>query len=360
MVVFLHTPATPRVVVLSAEIDRHDAEICFGRYLARLAAGGSLQWEHRSYEAVAPQEMRAFDLGVFCRPRFDECPALLEASRRFGIPSLVMIDDHWIAAGEDYPERFKGLFTAGDRPLQIFLEALRIADLTVVYSSRLAADLAPLARRLLRFPLNIDLSLFPRPVDDPRPRVEAPLLGYAGSPRIFETTAFRALARLATVRPEVSVLVFSHRVPEELAALPRPQLLHEPFRANYFEYAATLARLAPDVLLAPLDATRAAAAKCPVKALDAAAVGAAGVFSRVAPYTDSVCHGDTGLLVEESESAWFEALQFLVDRPQDRARLAHNAALAVRERFSTDAVLPRFRDLIWTLLRRDWSALPIS
>jgi glycosyltransferase involved in cell wall biosynthesis len=266
---------------------------------------------------------------------------LLDRCRAEGIPALVMIDDNWIAAGREYP-RFERLFTPGRPPFEIFLDALRRADATLVFNPVLEEEVRPWARRVLRLPPNVDLSLFAPPDTRREPGFVA---GFAGSPR-FEESGFRGLARFLARRLEARLLVMAHEVPAPLQDVAPERLTFIPWRHDYATYARTLAAERPDVLVAPLDASRFSASKIPIKLLESAAVGAAGIYSRVLPYTEHVTDGETGLLVENREEAWAEALERLYTDPELRGRLAANAGRLVRERFATERVLPAFLDML--------------
>ncbi len=328
--------------------DLHHLEIYFLGFLRQLAGDGGPTWTEVAYTGAAESDLDGRHLVVLCRPRFPECSRLLDRCAAVDLPVLVMIDDNWPAAGEEFP-RYRHLFAPGCGPLETFLEAVRRADTTLVYSPFLAAELAPLARRIALLPPNVDLDLF-RPDPVPSRAADRILVGYAGSPR-FEPSAFTALSRLVRTRSEVDLLFFGHELPAELADVPPNRLRFLPWVREYRSYARTLADSRPDILVAPLEASRFAASKCPNKFLDIAAVGAAGIYSRVEPYLSHVKDGATGLLVENRVDTWQEALERLCSDRRLRLRLARRARSFVRRRFATDVVLPRFAALLSGLAR---------
>ena len=237
-------------------------------------------------------------------------PALLDRCRDAGIPALVMIDDNWIAAGQEFA-RFERLFTRGKPAFEVFLDSLRRADAVLVFNPVLEAEVRPFARRVLRLPPNVDLARF---AAQPVPREPGFGVGFAGSPR-FESSGFRGLARFVDFHPEVRLLVMAHEVPEELRGVPGERSTFLPWRHDYGAYAQDLAAWRPDVLIAPLDASRFSASKIPIKLLESAAAGAAGIYSRVLPYTEHVREDETGLLVENREEDWEAALERLYADP---------------------------------------------
>ncbi len=77
-----------------------------------------------------------------------------------------------------------------------------------------------------------------------------------------------------------------------------------------------------DIALAPLLDTPFNRCKSDLKYLDYAAVGAAGIYSRVAPYQAGVRHRETGWLAANTPAAWVEAIEALVADAELRGRLA--------------------------------------
>lgn len=330
-----------KVTLLSGLHDAHQNQLFFYNFFQRSIGTGALTWRTVLYERCGPGDLAGCDLAVFSRPRFPEVPALLDACRARGIPALVMIDDNWIAAGQEFP-RFERLFTPGKPAFEVFLDSLRRADAVLVFNPVLEAEVRPWARRVVRLPPNVELSFFAAPE---APREPGFLVGFAGSPR-FEASGFRGLARFLDRHRQVRLLVMAHEVPEELRGVPPERLAFLPWRHDYAAYARDLAALRPDVLIAPLDASRFSASKIPIKLLESAAVGAAGVYSRVPPYTDLVIDGETGLLVENREEDWEAALERLHDNLELRRRIAERALTRVRERFATEKVLPAFLEVL--------------
>ena len=338
------------IALLSAPGDAHHDRIAFLNFFERGADRGALTWRTIRYEDCRAEHLAGCDLVVFSRPRFREVPALLGHCRAAATAVLVMIDDNWIAAGREYP-RFEALFTPGRPPFEIFLDAVRRADAVLVFNEVLAEDMMPWASRVLRLPATVNTALF----TSTSHRAGGFLAGYAGSPR-WESSGFRGLARFFDRRDDVGILVMAHEVPEDLRTLSPARLTFVPWQDDYVAYARRLTGFAPDVLIAPLEASRFSASKIPIKFLESAAVGAAGVYSRVRPYTDHVRDGETGLLVDNREDAWADALERLYADVALRRRLAANARRHVLEHFDTQRVLPAFltalQDVVTSACRR--------
>lgn len=334
----------PRVTVVTAPFDAHHERLFCAGFLDRLAARGVLRWSSTPYEESGDGLLDASELLVLVRPRFPEVARLLDGATARGLPVLNVVDDNWLAAGREYA-RFEALFTPGKPALETFLEALRRADATAVFNPVLAEDVRPYARRVVELPPSVDLELFAPAA----PRTEGFVVGYAGSPR-WEDSGFAGAAAFLARHAEATLLLMAHEVPAALRSVDAGRITFVPWQRSYADYARALATAAPDVLIAPLDATRFTASKVPFKLFDSAAVGAAGIYSRVPPYTHFVRDGENGLLVDNEPAAWERALERLAGDAPLRRRLANAALRKVRSRFTTEHALPAFLALLAELL----------
>ena len=80
-----------------------------------------------------------------------------------------------------------------------------------------------------------------------------------------------------------------------------------------------------DIAIAPLRDTSFNRGKSDLKFLDYSAIGAAGIYSQVKVYENTVRHEETGWLAENTTDAWIRALNELGTRPDTRKYLAENA-----------------------------------
>ncbi|MBN2146111.1 MAG: glycosyltransferase [Anaerolineales bacterium] len=85
------------------------------------------------------------------------------------------------------------------------------------------------------------------------------------------------------------------------------------------------ARMHWDIALSPLRQTPFNDTKSDIKFLDYAAIGAAGIFSDLLPYQDTVQHLENGWLAENTPAAWEEALETLITSPDLRQHIATQA-----------------------------------
>ncbi len=336
-----------RITIVAEALDVSHNELVFYGYFKRLAGEGKLTWRAILYERWKAEDAATSDLVILARPRFPEVASILDACKAANVPTLVSIDDNWVAAGREYP-RFERLFTPGKPAFEAFMDAVRRASAVLVFNSRVGEDLAADARRIIEIPPNVDFTRFDGVEAIAHPgRV---VVAYAGNPR-WERMAFRALRTLVESDARCDALIMAHEVPPELAGLPAERLTYVQWQADLDRFYRSLAARAPDIMLAPLDGTRFSASKVSLKYFDAAACGAAGIFSDVAPYADQVRDGETGLLVENTDEAWLAAMRRLVDDGDLRRRIAHAARIDVESRFSTDRLLEQFLAMLMDVVR---------
>ncbi|MGR8934118.1 MAG: glycosyltransferase [Gammaproteobacteria bacterium] len=104
--------------------------------------------------------------------------------------------------------------------------------------------------------------------------------------------------------------------------LPRVTVVHPMPWRNYREFCRNGER---QIGLAPLLPSAFNAGRSHTKFFDILTCGAAGVFSRVAPFADFVCDGVDGLLLDNDPQAWVETLIRLTEQPAERNRLIAGA-----------------------------------
>ena len=86
-----------------------------------------------------------------------------------------------------------------------------------------------------------------------------------------------------------------------------------------------------DIAISPLIEDEFNRCKSDIKFLDYCSIGAVGIFSRVPAYQSTVKHLETGLLVENLEQSWIEALGRLIMEPDLRTEIARSAMVYLFE-----------------------------
>lgn len=166
----------------------------------------------------------------------------------------------------------------------------------------------------------VRLPLRPHPgLLEERPRLQLAYLGTSVHQREFAWLR-DLLALLQEPQPHTHVDLFGDlSINRQFRDLPRIRILHPMGWPNY------LAEMGPgrvDLLLTPLLASPMNTARAPVKFIDAARCGAAGLYSDRPSYQGFIRHGVDGLLLGDAQRDWLEAIERLIDDPPARWRLA--------------------------------------
>ena len=112
---------------------------------------------------------------------------------------------------------------------------------------------------------------------------------------------------------------------------------------SYSEYAKNIARLQPDLLIAPLLNTRTFRSKCYNKYIESGVIGAACIYSKMRPYTDVVKDGINGYLLEdETEEGWYRKLTEVLGGVSSLRRVQQTAKEDVLTHHSVEAMLRPF------------------
>ncbi|MDR3686456.1 MAG: glycosyltransferase family 4 protein [Coriobacteriia bacterium] len=159
------------------------------------------------------------------------------------------------------------------------------------------------------------------------------IIGWAGSPTHYED-----LHDVARVLPQI---LDSYPAVEVWLAGINPGYFDEHPRLRYLkpveteQYAHLLYEF--DIAMAPLQGTRFNVAKSDLKLLEYSMIGLPFVASRVAPYENSLKHGETGLFARNPKD-WLKHLSRLIEDPALRAHLATGARAWAETRTSTGNV----------------------
>lgn len=276
----------------------------------------------------------------------DDPTVALAGTERLWVVICRYVDARWLRALERHRGRLAGVALMVDDDLQAMvfdaglpwryrlhvagLHARHVAGLERVVSE-IWASTPVLAERY-----RAKAVLSPAPeADPPEPVADAPPLAvyHGGASHPAERRFVIAVARLA---PEVRFELIGgpEPAPDNVGFVPE-----QPWPA----YRASLDGRSAAVALAPLFPSRVNAARAPVKAFDAARLGAAGLYADAEPYRGFVRDGVDGRLLPMQAEAWAEAVRALVADPPARLAMARAAQLrliAMRRALSSLPVTP--------------------
>ncbi|MFG1481088.1 glycosyltransferase, partial [Xanthobacter sp. V4C-4] len=155
---------------------------------------------------------------------------------------------------------------------------------------------------------------------------------------------FPSLGRILERHPHVHCSLFGRRtLPAPLRGHPRVEVMKP---LPWSDYVAFVAATPAHIALAPMLDTPFNRGKSILKVLDAASLGAAGVFSRVMPFDTLVRDGVDGLLVDNDPACWEQALDDLVTAPGRIAALAEAGLARARRLGALEAASAVWRRLL--------------
>jgi glycosyltransferase involved in cell wall biosynthesis len=321
------------------------AEISIIRPFNYLQKKKRIRWQLVLENDFTAGLLSGVDLVVFhrnCRPN---CLGILQAVKEAGIPVLYELDDHYLAMPEDLPI---GRYMRMPQIVKTLETLLRSADLVKVGSP----ELIPFARernpQVVSHPYAVDAGVFRNLQKIPHRQL---VIGYAGS-----VNHGRDLALIAGVIPRIS-REFPRLKWEFIGCLPAgvapgPNLVFSRFLPNYQEFLVTLYRRNWDIGLAPLLDTVYNRCKTDNKFREYGACGIAGIYSAIPPYAASVRHEITGLLTENTEDAWYQAVKRLILDAALRKKIAVNARKWVLKHNALPVIAGLWEELFATLVKK--------
>ena len=332
-----------RVVVNAAPIPTTDIDV--NRPFARLRAEGKLEWTFVPYgETVSPDLLREADLLVVSRIHDAATRRLVEAARtEFGVPVVFSWDDDFFSI----PENLGSLARHHRDPENVrsLKDILSRADLVRASTKKLVERTRQYTDRVVETPYGFDFEQLDACAARPVRAFNDITIGFFGTPSHGASVDLLvgALTQVAKRAPHVRFEFFGPRT-TALQELPRARFV--PPVATSRDALVALSALDWDIGLAPLEINDFNRAKLPTKYRDYGACHIAGVYTRLDPYTAVVDHGVTGLLADNTEASWFEAIMRLVDDPGLRRSVAANAHAHVRKKLSLDQAVEDWRDLL--------------
>lgn len=274
-----------------------------------------------------PERAVGADLIVLQRDfpvHLDAYEHILALARQQGVPVVLELDDLLLELPTYHPDRQIHHYT---RALLPIFQAITEVDLVTVTTQPLADYVAA---------YNPNVSVLPNYLDDDLWHLRAPaspssaqdplVIGFMGGASHLPDLEMigPVLEELADCYPgRLQFRFWGLKHPTLLASRPNVEW-HQAHIVRFSDFVDYFQRQSADIFIAPLRDNLFNVCKSPIKFLEYSALGIPGVFSRIAPYSEAVKDGRTGLLAS-SQSEWKEALVRLIEDPQLRFEIAANA-----------------------------------
>lgn len=281
---------------------------------------------------VSPPQIAQADVVVLSRNLEPLYHHILATAIALGKPIIYDIDDNLFELPAYYQPEPAAQTQAWRAQLARYIQA---ASLVRVYAQPMLERVASLNAHVTCVDGPIDWSLLPDrpPVRDPA-RLK---LVYATSRWIQDDLAalfLPAVEQLLNTCPtRVELFCWGYH-PPQLRRYPTVHFLD--FVHNYDTFFRRFARFGFDIGLSPLRDEGFYRSKSNNKFREYAACRIAGVYSDVGVYASCVEDGQTGLLVENTPDAWFNALRRLIDNPRLRQTVQDQAFQHAREHYSLE------------------------
>ena len=336
-----HQRTLPPLIIADGDIPTtHIVERC-------LRAGfGAVDVRYADNLFGTPVHGRPIVFSRFCYPSHGWLPDYL---RQAQTPYVYFLDDNFWELTEAVDVHLAGFFghPAVHRTLDRFILG---ASAVAVMSQRLGEYVAqrlPGARvEFINPPFDVDKARgLLAEHRNPRPDEDVVRIGYPSSRRPSVTALLVPVVRhLAAKHGKRVRFEFIGWVPDELAA--EEGVAYYPPIASYDDYLRFKISRRWDIGIAPLVGGLFEACKTNLKYREYGGCCIAGVYSRVSPYVESVTHGVTGMLADNSVDAWIDALERLIDAPRLRADIAGTAYDDVCAQYHQDVTAARFKAVL--------------
>lgn len=289
----------------------------------------------------------------------DQAKAIITHCRQFGMKTVYDIDDDLFCLKEDHSEFGK----YGNR-LSGAYRFLEQADLVIASTGRLKDRLLQWNDHIEVVPNALDETIWDLandPMTASKTASSEPLrLLYMGTMthgadlQLIEAP-LRRLAKKMGKRIKIEIIGVAK--PEAIPAWCEYVPIAPSVAGSYPAFVQWLqARAGWQIGVAPLVASEFNRAKSGIKYLDYAALGLASICSDSPGYSDIVRDGEDGILVENSEAAWYKALSRLVRDSKFRQRLQSNARQKLRQHHLLRCTLDQRHSLLKALRTRTETA----
>lgn len=242
----------------------------------------------------------------------------------------------------------------GDTPLACYYQHPIIRhslEIAVTYASKVLANSAELALFLGRLNKNVntlpsffDFSLIDGCVRQSSHEIR---IGFAGSPS--------RQIDLDIIRPIIFPILdlFPHAIFEFAGVMPQGlteggRIRFFPHTSDYIGFVKFLAERNWSIGLAPLVDNVANRCKTNNKYREYGACKIAGIYSNMPPYRNSVLPENTGLLVENSSKAWFDAVKRLCSNRSETHQICQRAYDDVRQKHCVERVSSQWAECLNT------------
>jgi glycosyltransferase involved in cell wall biosynthesis len=328
----------PKILCVTPEVDAPFI-INILRPLEILKARGDVFFTVKREKDALIQDVTSHDAVLFFRNWSPSALKLLHFARLSGKPVVYAVDDNFfeLASSETGPMK--------EAELNAHSGYIANSDLVMVYSGLMAEKMRGLNENVRKMvPGGIDFSSFEGIKKRKSKKIRIVYATSRYKNDILSAIFLPALKRVLAEYPETVEMDLWGFKPRELEGISG---VNYAAKMDYNKYMKRLYSEGFDIGLAPLKDDLFHRSKTNTKFRDYGACGIAGIYSDVDVYSD-VEDGRTGLLVENSDSAWYGAMKRLIEDDDLRESIKSNAYGCVRKKYDMTAAADKLYETLRT------------
>lgn len=318
-------------------------EISIIRPFTHLQNEGAISWQLVKEAVFSPDVLHQADVVIFHRNCHPNGLRILNAVKNAHIPIIYEIDDNYFDLPEDLPI---GRYMRNPYVVKAIEQFLNSADIVKIGSPELIPFVSKYNQRTVYQPYAVDLNIINGMVISENPHFT---IGYAGT--IHHSPDFHfmiePIQRIAKDFPNIH-WDFISCLPEDLKKLPNVHFT--PFIPNYSAFLQDLYQRNWQIALCPLLDLPHNRCKTDNKLREYGACRIAGIYSNIPPYSNNVQPNETGILADNNEQAWFEAMRTLITDDALRSKIAAQARQWVETHRSIPVVAGQWLNLFEQIL----------
>ena len=271
----------------------------------------------RDFRDVRHEDLYWGDVFVFQRLSSINILALIDALKKLGKKVVFEIDDLLL----EIPQFLKHQeMSATD--LKHLLAAISSANAVSTTTERLASKLREHNSQVYLAPNCIDATVMPQSPSISSGSLRASIV-VASSDAVAVDMVISPLQKIKAAYGDAVQIIVIGPIAKAFKKKNIPVIAY-PVQ-GYADFKRLLSELANPIGIIPLDSSVFSSCKSPIKFFDYASAGIPSLCSNVPPYSDYLSDGETGLLIENNEQAWFDAISKAVEDAKLRESLVAKA-----------------------------------
>lgn len=292
------------------------------------------------------------DIIVFQRTKDKRFLKLLYDAKKSNKICIYEIDDNLLELPPEHTQYERKIIKRMKHKMR-HIRYIKHADAVTVATKTLAEYCMRYNKNVHVLPNYLYADFFTNKTGADQPVENTITIGYLGTSTHrpdFETVV-PALINILKEFHDRARLVFIGYVPDELQKHPSVSFIAS--RGDNVEGVKIMASTHMDFALAPLNNNFFNRCKSNIKFLEYSLCGIPGIYSDVTPYSESVKHHETGILIRsQMPDEWYHAMKTLIEDEELRRKIRRNAFMEIRRKYMLRDHYSEWHDLYMKLLHK--------